>query len=214
MLNGLEGIEGLTPEMQTQINKLAQGLVDKNTDLLGKISSGKEQASGTAAEMEALRLFKQSSDVKTAEDAQSYVDAKQLTADAHLAEMLKANGRGDAAEKQLKTLLIDKGLSAALDGVNINKNLKAGAVAMLQANAIITDGQAMIGDKSLSDAVSEWSATDTGKAFCLAENNSGGDGQGGDNQKHSPSSNQAAEDAQAKGDIQGYLKAVQAEPQN
>ena len=181
MLNGIENIEGLTPEQVAAVNELAKGLADKNTDLLGKISSGKEQASGTAAEMEALRLFKQSSDVKTAEDAQSYVDAKELTATAHLAEMLKANDRGDAAEAQLKTLLIDNGLSTALDGVNINKDLKAGAVAMLQASALITDGKAMVGDKSLSDAVKEWAETDTGKAFCLAPNNSGGDGNGGGN---------------------------------
>ena len=37
----------------------------------------------------------------------------------------------------------------------------------------------MIGDKSLSDAVNEWAASDTGKAYCLAPNNSGGDGLGG-----------------------------------
>ena len=74
----------------------------------------------------------------------------------------------DSANAQLKTLLIDNGLSAALDGVNINKDLKAGAVAMLQAGATITEGKAMIGDKSLSDAVNEWSQTDAGKAFCLA----------------------------------------------
>ena len=47
LLNGIESIEGLTPEQQAQINKLAQGLADKNTDLLGKVNTGKEKASGT-----------------------------------------------------------------------------------------------------------------------------------------------------------------------
>ena len=179
MLNGLDKIEGLTPELQAQINLLAQGLVDKNNDLLGKLSAGKQDGVTGAAELEALRVFKQNSDVSAAESAQSYTDAKQLTADAHAAELLKSNGRGDVAEAQLKTLLIDNGLSAALDAVDINKSLKAGAVAMLQAGAIITDGKAMIGDKSLSDAVKEWAETDAGKAFCLAPNNSGGGAEGG-----------------------------------
>jgi len=181
MLNGAESIEGITPEILEQVNKLAGGLVDKNTDLLGKLSAGKEAGSASAAELEALQLFKQNSDVKTAEDAQSYADAKALTQAAHDEAISKIQGAADNANTQLKTLLIDNGLSAALDGVNINKDLKAGAVAMLQAGAIITEGKAMIGDKSLSDAVKEWAGTDAGKAFCLAESNSGGDANGGSN---------------------------------
>tara|TARA_R110002012_G_scaffold155375_1_gene316224 strand:- start:55 stop:660 length:606 start_codon:yes stop_codon:yes gene_type:complete len=181
MLNGLEGIDLTAPDALDKINALAKGLSDKNADLLGKISSGKEQSTASAAELENLRLFKQGADQKILEEGQQYEQAKASLLESHAAEMLKANERGKSAEAQLKTLLIDNGLSAALDGVNINKNLKAGAVAMLQANAVITDGQAMIGDKSLSDAVSEWAATETGKAFCLAENNSGGNGNGGTN---------------------------------
>ena len=179
MLNGIDKIEGLTPEQQAQINVLAQGLADKNTDLLGKLSAGKEQGSESAAELENLRLFKQSADQKLLEEGQQYEEAKQGLIKTHGEELLKANGLAGTYEAQLKTLLIDNGLSAALDAVDINKSLKAGAVAMLQAGAIITDGKAMIGDKSLSDAVKEWAETDAGKAFCLAPNNSGGGAEGG-----------------------------------
>ena len=179
MLDGLDKIDLTADDAMDQINALAGGLVGKNAQLLEKLASGKDANSASAAELEALKLFKQNADVKIAEDAQSYTDAKALTQTAHDEALAKIQGVADNANTQLKTLLIDNGLSAALDGVNINKNLKAGAVAMLQAGAIITDGKAMIGDKSLSDAVKEWAGTDAGKAFCLAENNQGGDGLGG-----------------------------------
>jgi hypothetical protein len=89
----------------------------------------------------------------------------------------------EVSNKELKgnltKLLIDGGLSDALDGVNINPLFKVGAVAMLRSTAVLTDGQAMIGDKSLSDAVTEWANSDAGKAYCLAAQNSNGDGNGG-----------------------------------
>ena len=182
MLNGLDKIDGLTPEQIEAINGLGKGLVDKNADLLSKLTAGKEQGSASAAELEALQLFKQNADVKIAEDAQSYADAKALTATAHTEALAKLQGNADSATAQLKVLLIDNGLSAALDGVNINKDLKAGAIAILHAAAVITEGKAMIGDKSLSDHVTEWSQSDQGKAFCNAPNNSGGNANGGANQ--------------------------------
>ena len=52
---------------------------------------------------------------------------------------------------------------------------------MLHGQCAITDGKAMIGDKSLSEAVKEWSETDTGKAYTLAANNNGTGSNGGDN---------------------------------
>lgn len=179
MLNGIDKIEGLTHEQIEAINELGQGLVDKNADLLSKLAAGKEAGAASGAEFEALKQFKSNADVKSAEDAQSYTDAKKLLLDAHSAELIKSNERGDTAEAQLKVLLIDNGLSAALDGVNINKDLKAGAIAILQSTAVITEGKAMMGDKSLSDYVTEWSQTDQGKAFCDAPNNSGGNAGGG-----------------------------------
>lgn len=181
MLDGLDKIDLTADNAMEQINALASGLSGKNAQLLEKLSNNKELSNASAAELEALKVFKSNADVKIAEDAQSYQDAKALTQSSHDEALLKVQQQADSANTQLKTLLIDNGLSAALDGVNINKDLKAGAVAMLQSGAIITDGKAMIGDKSLSDAVKEWANTDAGKAFCLAENNSGGNANGGNN---------------------------------
>lgn len=179
MLDGLDKIDLTADDAMDQINALAGGLVGKNAQLLEKLADSKGASSASAAELEALKLFKQNADVKMAEDAKSYTDAKALTQTAHEEALAKLQGDADNANAQLKTLLIDNGLSAALDGVNINKNLKAGAVAMLQSGATIVDGKAMIDDESLSDAVTKWAESDTGKAFCNAPQNQGGDGIGG-----------------------------------
>ena len=179
MLDGLDKIDLTADDAMDQINALAGGLVNKNSQLLEKLAGSKDTNSASAAELEALKLFKQNADVKMAEDEKSYNDAKALTQEAHEEALAKIQSDADNANAQLKTLLIDNGLSAALDGVDINKNLKAGAVAMLQSSATIVDGKAMIGDESLSDAVKNWAASDTGKAFCNAPLNQGGDGGNG-----------------------------------
>jgi len=45
----------------------------------------------------------------------------------------------------------------------------------------------MIGDKTQSEFIKEWALSDSGKASCLAQSNSGGDGSGGSGGQ--PSSN-------------------------
>lgn len=179
MLNGLEGIEGLTPEQQVAINKLASGLSTKNGDVIG---------SNAVLKAQVAQLEKDALDVKrkAAEDANDIVELNRLNMLAATTSLTAAEEKALSLEgdnKELKgnltRLLIDGGLSDALDGVRINPSLKVGAVAMLRANAILTDGKAMIGEKSLSDAVKEWAVSNDGKSYCLAADNSGGDGQGG-----------------------------------
>lgn len=162
-------------------NKRAEGLSNKNQELLGKVSNNENLSAAEKQKLKELETFKSNAEIQAAKDAEKWNEASELQQQAWAKEKESLVSDADNAKAQLKTLLIDNGLSAALDGVNINKNLKAGAVAMLQAGATITEGKAMIGDKSLSDAVTEWSQTDAGKAFCLAADNSGGDANGGAN---------------------------------
>ena len=182
MLKGIDAIEGLTPEQITAINGLTTGLLDKNKQLLDKATGVKKDLSARDSEVEALRLFKETADIKAAEDAQNWEEVKRLTEETHKTELEKIMGESSNDKALIQTLLIDNGLSQALDGIDINPALKEGAIAMLKGQCSISDGKAMIGDKTLSEAVKEWSDTDTGKAFSLAPNNSGGDSGGGSNQ--------------------------------
>lgn len=206
MLNGIEEIEGLTPEQIEAINAKAKGLADKNAELLGKYNSTKTAAE---AELEALKQFKSNAEIKAAEDAKNWEEATRLKEEAHAKELEKLTSQNSQNSELITKLLIDDGLNKALDGVKVNPTLKAGAEAMLRSTATIVDGKAMIGEKPLSEAVTEWAGSDAGKAFCLAEQNSGGDGNGGDKKpaKPEPQKNEQAEAARKKGDINGFLKA-------
>ena len=182
MLNGLDKIDLTSPDALEQINALAKGLADKNTELLGKVTDKDGLTAAEIAKLQGLEEFKANSDIKAAKDAEDWTEASRLQDEKHkiALEALSVTGKSD---KELITkLLIEDGLNKALDGVKINPALKVGAEALLRSGAIITDGKAMIGDKSLSDAVNEWATSDTGKAYCLAPNNSGGDGLGGSGQ--------------------------------
>ena len=178
MLNGIDGIEGLTPEQLEQINKLASGLSSKNGDVIGDNKLLK-------AQVEQLENDKLEAKRKAAEDANNHEEVARLDKEAAAKALndaqISAKENAEHAtvyKSQLEVLLIDGGLSSALDGVKINPALKIGAVALLRSQAQVIDGKAMVGDKSLSDVVKEWADSDVGKAYCLAENNSGGGGRG------------------------------------
>ncbi len=179
MLNGIEDIDLTSPDAIEQINKLAEGMSNKNQELLGKISKSNELSAAERAKLAELEDFRTNFDIESAKNAEEWNQASELQKQKFEKENGKLVSELTNAQEQLKSILIDKGLSDALDGANVKKELKAGAVAMLQSGATIVDGKAMFGDKSLSEAVKEWSDTDVGKAYCSAPINSGGDATGG-----------------------------------
>lgn len=179
MLQGIEQIEGLTPEQMEQINNLAGGLANKNQELLEKLSAKKDQGTASAAELEQLRQFKAQAERQAAEDQKNWKEAERLLKESHQKDLEKMQQQLQQHETTVRTLLIDNGLADALDSVGINPALKAGAVAMLHGQAEIVEGQAMIGDKPLSDAVKEWAESDIGKAYTLAPENNGTGSNGG-----------------------------------
>ena len=123
MLNGLEEIDGLTPEQIEAINGKAKGILDKNAELLGKISSNSNDKSASAAELQALKQFKTNAEIKAAEDAKNWDKAtklKQEAWDKEKEDLTKSNFEG---KELISKLLIGDGLSKALDSVNINPAL-------------------------------------------------------------------------------------------
>lgn len=103
----------------------------------------------------------------------------------------KVTGERDTLAKTLETeskitleMQRDSDLTNGLASINVTNpiNLKA-AKAMLAAQVtVVTEGDKRItkvGDKALSDYLKEWSASDEGKHFVSAPNNSGGNAPGG-----------------------------------
>lgn len=190
MLKGLEEILAkleLGDEVKTalaeQVNGLADGLVTKNNELLQKLQERKDAGTASAAELEALRQFKENADMDAAAASKNWDETKRLMEEKHTKEMAALQERVDKAEKLNRNLLVDNGLSTVLDELKVNPALKAGVIALLQGGCEIVDGKAMVGEESLSDHVKGFAESETGKAYFLAANNSGGgsNGSGGGN---------------------------------
>jgi hypothetical protein len=189
MLKGIEDIEGLTEDQITAINERAAGIQSKNDELLGKLSKSKEGLGQSESEVEALRMFKTNAEIQTAEDSKNWEETKRLMEEKHQSAIDKLSEQAQNSGQLVEKLLIVEGLNKALDSVRVNPALKSGAEAILRTQVVITDGKAMVGEKSLSEYVEEWSQTDSGKAFCLATSNSGGGAGGGSSEGSSSTSN-------------------------
>lgn len=171
MLKDLDKVEGLTSEQIEAINSLAKPVIDKKEELLSKLAKKDDPAN--ASELERLRQFEQATNQQNAEAKQNYEEALGIRETQYNNDLEKYKADMDALKGQLRSVLVDKGLSDALDAVNINPALKQGAIAMLQSQIEIQNGQAVAGEASLSDFIKEWSDSDTGKAFTLAPQTSG-----------------------------------------
>lgn len=86
--------------------------------------------------------------------------------------------------------LVDSNLSDALAKAGVLPHFMDAAKSLLKSQATIKadngEYQALIGDKSIPEAIKEWASSDQGKFFVKAPDNSGGGGQGGSGNSGNP----------------------------
>jgi len=181
MLNGLDTIEGLTAEQIEAVNALATGLINKKEQLEEKLTKVKGSVNKHEGASEELRVLKASMERTKLEEKESYQGALTLQEQEYKASLEKLTNGSNEKDQLIHKLLVDNGLSAELVKLNVNKDLMPLIQQGFSAQATITEGKAMIGEQSLSDFMKEWGETPQGKASRIAQNNSGGDGQGGGN---------------------------------
>lgn len=199
-----------TPEakaaLQEAIETATTALVAKNKELLGELKEARKGQTIDPATVEKLeaKIESLSGELITANKA-----AKDATKAAETATKALATETGFTSK-----LLIDNGLVGELTkhGVTNPVHLKA-AQAMLRGSVqIVADGEsrvAKVGDKLLADMVKEWAASDEGKFFVQAPNNSGGGAGGGGGKSGGKTMTRAEFDTKtAAGDasIAGFFK--------
>ena len=187
MLNGIEKIEGLTPEQIEAVNQLAGGILSKNEELVGKLKSVKSDNQGSQSELERLRLLEQGLEQQRLEDKQNYTGALDLAKKQFQTDLEKLSNASVEKDQLIHKLLVENGLQSELSSLNVNPDLIDLIQAGFATKATVTDGKAMIGDKSLKDYVTEWASTAQGKAAILAPANSGGNANGGGGQSQGKS---------------------------
>jgi hypothetical protein len=171
----------ITPEIQTAIDAAVDaatgGLKTKNQELLDKnkkLMKGQEIDPQTIVDLEAQV------DKLQAELVTSQKSAKET---GKSLETLQTQLKAETGFTQ--KLLIDNGLTDELVKNGVAPQFLAATKAMFSSQAqIVAEGDtrvAKIGEKSVSDFVKEWAASDDGKHFVKAPENSGGGSQGSGN---------------------------------
>lgn len=173
-----------------EINSSVEGLLNKNSELLGKLSKAKEQIPENIDELLAANdKLKKIEDGKLEEQGE-FKKLLDTAKTQHAEERASLNDSLKTEREIIKKLLVNDGLSKALSKNSINPVLLEAAISILSHNVSVVDidGKrvAQVGDKSLDDFVKDWSATDVGKNFILAPSNNGG-GSGGNNSNNSSS---------------------------
>lgn len=179
MLNGIDDIEGLTPEQIEKINGLANPLINKRDELLEKLNKNKLGNDENSAELERLRVLEQSVERSKLEEKENYQGALTLKEEEYQKSLEKLTNSSEDDKALIRKLLVENGLTAELVALKVNPDLMGLIQQGLSAAATVVDGKAMVGEQSLSDYMKEWAETPQGKASRLADANSGGDALGG-----------------------------------
>lgn len=165
-------------ELQAQVEALRESneaLASKNRELLGEVKVAKAKAKGAEIDPEEHARLQQ-----TVEELQGKLDSTTKLSKTEMEKLTNALKEKDGA---LQQHLIDGGLSDALAKAKVKPELMDAAKALLRGQAAIkAEGgayQALMGDKPLHDAVTEWASGEQGKHFVLADANSGGGATGG-----------------------------------
>ena len=178
MLNGLDKIEGLTPEQMEAINGLAGGLISKKTELEEKLSKTKTAANENQSAVEKLAALEALQQQKELEDKQNYEQALSLNADKYTKQINDLTEMVGSFQQEKRNTTISTSLTEALTEARVNPLHSEYVTSYFKQQAQLVDGKVVIGDKPLSDAIKDWSETDQGKAVRLAPDNARGDSLG------------------------------------
>lgn len=207
---------------QTDIDKAVKAAVDKVTEefeaRIEAIDAKKQEALDEAKRAKAeLRKAKEISP----EDVEKlHAEIEELTGKLSTAE--KAAKEADKArEKAVKDLeaetafterlLIQDGTKSALIAAGVKDETFLDALTAKFANGakVVREGndrKAMLGDKPLPEAISEYAASEHGKKFVAAANNSGGGAPGGGKDGGGKTMSRAAFDALGQGERAAFAK--------
>lgn len=176
-LNAPEVQEAIKAAVKTAVESETSGLIAKRDELLAEVKKLKKGQEIKPEQYEALENELESYKDKLTE-ANKIVKTTQT-------EFEKVKKMFEAESSYTNNLLVENGLNEALVKEGVKKEFLPAVKSMFKSQVQVkVEGdarKALIGDKTLSDYVSEWSKSDEGKHFIAAPNNSGGGSTGGGN---------------------------------
>ena len=164
MLNGLEKIDLSAPDAIDQINALAGGLINKKTELEEKLSKAKVSLSAEESAQEKLTVLEASIEKDRLIAKENYNGALDLAKQESQGIIDKLNESSKGDKELIHELLVGNGITSEFVKLGVNKDQMKDLSFRFLAQASVVDGKAMVGDKSLSEAIQEWAETPSGKA--------------------------------------------------
>lgn len=162
------------PEVLALIDEITSALTSKNKELLSELRTAKAKAKGSDIDPEEFARLQSEN-----EDLSGRLSKVEKTSKSEIDRLTKSVVEKDGA---LSGLLIDSGITDALAKAGVAPHYVEPLKAMFKTQASLKNEggqfQALIGDKSLKDAITGYLTGDTGKHFAPAQANSGGGAQG------------------------------------
>jgi hypothetical protein len=178
MLKGLDEIDLTAPDALERIHELAGGLLSKNAELLGKVSTKDDLTAAERSKLAALEQSEANSQIEKAKAASDWAEADRLKDEANNTRFEALTAENQTYRQGEESRLITDGIRAQFTELRVNPLHSAGYEGLFKSQSKIVDGKAMIGDKTQSEYIAEWAKTDSGKASCLAQENNGGNSRG------------------------------------
>ena len=165
-------IEELQAELEE--TKLALDAVSSNNK---KLVSELKNARAQNKEVDSEKYFAMQDELETLKNEHDKLNKLHKTETERLSKGLNEK------ESYLQKLIVDDGLTNALTKAGVKPEYLDATKALLREKTALKENggkyEAQIGDKPLSDYIGEWAATDSGKAFIAAPQNTGGGATGG-----------------------------------
>lgn len=166
------------------VEDATKGLKEKNKELLEKLNGAKTEKTDIEKRLEKLEQEKEEAETKAAAKSGDVEKVKEQLETKHKKEIDRLNGDLTKLNGQLNTHVIGEGLTSALVKAKISPALMDAAKALItskfKGEVGDNDGKpfAKFDGKAVEEFVTGWAQSDAGKAFVLADSNSGGGSNG------------------------------------
>jgi hypothetical protein len=171
-------------DVAAAIAKATEGLKAKNTELLGKLKAKGDEFAAMKAQLDELSTAQSELETDKATKAGDFDKLKEQLSAKHAKELATAQDALKSEQSVTHQLLVESGLTDALTKAKVPPHFLDAARALIKTSSQIElqdiDGKraATISGKPLTDFVTEWAGSDTGKHFVAAPATSGGNAQG------------------------------------
>lgn len=173
-------------ELQAQVASLTASmtaLTAKNAELLNEKKAEKtarEAAEAKAAEAESAKnTAEQAAATELAKKTGDWSQVKATMEAKHAADLKAITDENAALKAARDKLVVDNGLSEAIDAAGVKPEFKPAVLALLRAQGAsveIKDGEFLgkLGDKPISEAVKAFAESDAGKHYVSSDNTGAG----------------------------------------